>query len=123
MSSGYYSSYNHQFPPLHLCFFFGVLLLFMALTWYINYELMLENLIDQVKLALMVSPLLFVLVVHWLSDGERKRVPFFIPLPEKESLHRAGGTPWGVAALLVFLMFMISYQSYFHGRWFPLLRK
>jgi hypothetical protein len=25
-----------------------------------------------------------------------------------------------VALLLVFLLFMVSYQSSFHGRWFPL---
>ncbi|KAK2431120.1 oxidoreductase/transition metal ion-binding protein [Trifolium repens] len=46
---------------------------------------------------------------------------FSLPLPEeRDSVHRAGGSPWGVALLLVFLLFMVSYQSSFHGRWFPL---
>jgi hypothetical protein len=46
-----------------------------------------------------------------------------MPFPERDSLHRAGGSPWGVALLLVFLLFMISYQSSFHERWFPLYTK
>ncbi|OVA20704.1 hypothetical protein BVC80_881g67 [Macleaya cordata] len=124
-SSSYYSN-QHQSPPLplHLCFFFVILFLFMGLSWYINYESMFEDLMDQFKLVLMVSPLLLLLVVHWLSSEDRRRVPFLFQLPEqKESLHRAGGTPWGVGFVLVLLMFMISYQSYFHERWFPLLSK
>ncbi|KAF8396029.1 hypothetical protein HHK36_017641 [Tetracentron sinense] len=95
----------------------------LGLSWYINYESMFEGVIDQIKLVLIMSPLLLLLVVHWLSRVDQRRVPFFIPLPEKESLHRAGGTPWGVGALLVLLFFMISYQSYFHERWFPLLSR
>ncbi|KAF8403937.1 hypothetical protein HHK36_012044 [Tetracentron sinense] len=124
MAGGYYSSYSQTPPlPLHLCFFFVILFFFMGLAWYINYESMFESLIDQFKLVLMVSPLLLLLVVHWLSSAERQRVPFIIQLPEKDSLHRAGGSPWGVGFLLVFLLFMISYQSYFHERWFPLLSR
>ncbi|PIA53160.1 hypothetical protein AQUCO_00900040v1 [Aquilegia coerulea] len=126
---GYYSSsysQHHQSPPLplHLCFFFIILFLFMGLSWYINYEPVIESLVDQVKLVLMVSPLLLLLVVHWLSSGDRERVPFLISLPrERDSLHRAGGSPWGVGFLLVFLFFMISYQSSFQERWFPLLSR
>ncbi|XP_016649863.1 PREDICTED: uncharacterized protein LOC107881184 [Prunus mume] len=130
MSGGYYSSSNsqhdhHHHPtfPLHLCFFLLVLLTFVGFSWYINYESLLEGIFDQVKLVLMVSPLLLLLVVHWLSNNDRRRVPSLIPLPEKDSLHRAGGTPWGVGFLLVFLFFMISYQSYFQERWFPLLSR
>lgn len=129
MSGGYYSSSNSQHDhhhhstfPLHLCFFLLVLLTFVGFSWYINYESMLEGMFDQVKLVLMVSPLLLLLVVHWLSNDDR-RVSSLIPLPEKDSLHRAGGTPWGVGFLLVFLFFMISYQSYFQERWFPLLSR
>ncbi|KAI3856484.1 hypothetical protein MKW92_036619 [Papaver armeniacum] len=128
MSSSYYSSSNqyHQSPslPIHLCFFFGILLLFLSFSWYINYESMFEDMMDQFKLILIISPLLLLLVVHWLSSDDRRRVPLIFTLPDsKDSLHRAGGTPWGVGFVLVFLMFMVSYQSSFHERWFPLLSK
>ncbi|KAJ0981200.1 hypothetical protein J5N97_009455 [Dioscorea zingiberensis] len=111
--------------PIHLCFFLLILFLFMGLSWYLSYESAFESLMDQLKLMLILSPLVLLLAVHWLSsagDG-RRTPPLIIPLPEKESFHRAGGSPWGVAFLLLLLMFMISYQSYFHERWFPLLSR
>lgn len=115
--------YHFEAPPLHLCFFLFILFLFMGFSWYINYESVLEDIVDQFKLVVMVSPLVLLLVVHWLSSEERTRVPFLVPLPERESLHRAGSSPWGVGFLLVFLLFMISYQSSFHERWFPLISR
>ncbi|KAJ4842067.1 hypothetical protein Tsubulata_012405 [Turnera subulata] len=105
--------------PLHLCFFIIILFFVLGFSWYINYENKFEDLINQVKLFLMLSPLLLLILVHCLSSG----FPFLMPFPERDSLHRAGGSPWGVALLLVFLLFMISYQSSFHERWFPLVTK
>ncbi|KAJ6944674.1 hypothetical protein NC652_009893 [Populus alba x Populus x berolinensis] len=105
--------------PLHLFFFISILFSILCFSWYINYENKLEELINQVKLLLMLSPLVLLLVVHCLSSN----FPILMPFPERDSLHRAGGSPWGVALLLVFLLFMISYQSSFHERWFPLYTK
>ncbi|KAG8391340.1 hypothetical protein BUALT_Bualt01G0177700 [Buddleja alternifolia] len=113
------STYNPSPMPLHLCFFLLILFMFVGINWYINYESIFEGLFDQIKLILMVSPLLLLLAVHLLSTLEKSF--FFIPLPEQDSFHRAGGTPWGVGLLLVLLLFMISYQSDFRERWFPLL--
>ncbi|KAL3537277.1 hypothetical protein ACH5RR_000643 [Cinchona calisaya] len=120
--NNYYSS-SHSQPtfPLHLCFFLLTLLTFVSFTWYINYENIFEPLFDQIKLVLMVSPLLLLLVVHLLSCLEKSWV--FVPFPEQDSLHRASGTPWGVGLLLVILLFMVSYQSDLRERWFPLLSK
>ncbi|XP_008461231.1 uncharacterized protein LOC103499879 [Cucumis melo] len=116
---------GHSQPtfPLHLCFFFLILLMFLSFSWYSNYESAVEDVFDQLKLLLIVSPLLLLLLVHWLSNTKNGHLPSLIPLPEKNSLHRAGGTPWGVGFLLVLLLFMISYQSYFQERWFPLLSR
>lgn len=126
-SSSSSSSYSSQPPlPVHLCFFLLILLMFVGLSWYINYEPVLESMLDQVKLFLSVSPLLLLLLVHLLSNDDYRygrRLSDYIPSPEKDSLHRAGGTPWGVGFLLVFLFFLISYHSYFQERWFPLLSR
>lgn len=106
--------------PIHLCFFVFILFFILGFTWYINYESMFEDLITQIKLFLTLVPLLLLILVHCLSSG----VPSLIPLPgERDSLHRAGGSPWGVALVLVFLLFMISHQSSFHERWFPFLNR
>lgn len=111
---------NHSFldyiscfsMPIHLFFFISILFSILCLSWYINYEDKFEDLINQVKLFLMLSPVVLLLLVHCLSSC----FPVFLPFPERDSLHRAGGSPWGVALLLVFLIFMISYQSSFHER-------
>ncbi|KAF3613173.1 hypothetical protein BC332_02807 [Capsicum chinense] len=106
-------------PSIHFCFFFLVLFMFVSITWYINYESIFEGIMDQFKFILMLSPLVLLLVVHLLSSFEKAL--FFIPLPEQDSFHRAGGTPWGVGLLLVLLLFMISYHTDLRERWFPLL--
>ncbi|XVF69764.1 hypothetical protein PTKIN_Ptkin11bG0108000 [Pterospermum kingtungense] len=117
-----YNRYSYSFidylspPPLHLCFFVSILFFVLGLSWYINYESKFEDFINQLKFFLMLTPVVLLLLVHCLSGT----VPFLVPLPEQDSLHRAGGSPWGVALVLVFLLYMISYQSYFHERWFPL---
>ncbi|XP_047319297.1 uncharacterized protein LOC124922614 [Impatiens glandulifera] len=119
-NSSYYDYLQYLSLPIHLCVFLSVMFLVLGFTWYINYESMFEDLMDQFKIFLMVVPILLLLVVHWLSSEDRQCVPFSISLPERESLHRAGGSPWGVAAVLVFLLYMISYQSKLHESWFPI---
>ncbi|KAG7014204.1 hypothetical protein SDJN02_24379, partial [Cucurbita argyrosperma subsp. argyrosperma] len=87
--------------PLHLCFFFLILFMFLAFSWHSTYESAVEGVFDQLKLLLIVSPLLLLLLLHWLSNGENGRLPPLVSLPEKDSLHRAGGTPWGVGFMLI----------------------
>ncbi|KAK2996777.1 hypothetical protein RJ639_041266 [Escallonia herrerae] len=110
-SSSYYDYLEYFYMPIHFLFFLAVLLLFLIFTWYINYESRFEDFMLQFKLMLMICPVLLLLVVHWLSSEDRESVPFVISLPERDSFHRAGGSPWGVALLLVFLLYMISYQT------------
>lgn len=118
------SSSSSQSPlPIHLCFLLVILFMFLSFSWYINYESLLEGLFDQIKLVLIVSPLVLLLVLHLLSNFDNTWSSFLVPLPEKDSLHRAGGTPWGVALVLVLLLFLLSYQSDFRERWFPLLSR
>ncbi|KAK2988066.1 hypothetical protein RJ640_002007 [Escallonia rubra] len=65
-----------------------------------NYESVMEGFFDQLKLVIIVSPLLLLLVVHLLSNFDSRWSPFFMPLPERDFPDRAGGTPWGVGLLL-----------------------
>ncbi|KAK4285583.1 hypothetical protein QN277_002263 [Acacia crassicarpa] len=112
--------------PFHLCFFLLTLLIFLGFSWHSNYEGIVESFVDQVKMMIMVSPLVLLLILHLLSNyggywSWGGAFSSLIPLPEKESFHRAGGTPWGVGLLLVVVLFMASHRSSFLERWFPLL--
>uniref|UniRef100_A0A0D3H7G3 Uncharacterized protein n=1 Tax=Oryza barthii TaxID=65489 RepID=A0A0D3H7G3_9ORYZ len=111
--------------PLHLCFFLVVLLVFLGFSWYTSYGSAAERFADQARLLLMASPLALLLAVRLLSgggDGERRGVDQ-LPMPERDSIHRAGGSPWGVGVLLALLVVMVSYQSNFRDRWFPLVSR
>ena len=102
-------------PDPHVCFFFMVVFFVLSLTWYLNYESVLEDTMNQLKLVFMLSPLFLLLLVHIFSGG----LSFYVPWPEQDSIHRAGSSPWGVATVLVIILFMVSYQSYIHEMWFP----
>ncbi|CAL1401134.1 unnamed protein product [Linum trigynum] len=135
----YYNSYYWEFlsnllaMPLHFFFFISILLSVVVFTWYVNYESAFEETVNQVKLFFMLSPLILLLLLHFLSPSTTSDANsrnkgwfgrFFVPyMPERDSLHRAGGSPWGVALLLVFLLLMISHQSSLHERWFPLVTR
>ncbi|KAM0860584.1 hypothetical protein ACQ4PT_046451 [Festuca glaucescens] len=132
-NSGSYTSGHVQapeLPPLHLCVFLLVLLVFLAFSWYMSYESVVETFADQGRLLLMVSPLALLLAVRLLSGGDGdghghghgRRVDqlMSMSMPEKDSIHRAGGSPWGVGLLLVLLLVMVSYQSNFREKWFAL---
>ncbi|XP_022872635.1 uncharacterized protein LOC111391615 [Olea europaea var. sylvestris] len=108
------SSNSQPSFPIHLSFLLLVLFMFIGFT-----ESLFEGLFDQIKLFLMLSPLLVLLVLHLLSSLQGSFS--FTPFPEQYAIHQAGGTPWGVGFLLVLLLFMISYQSDFRERWFSLL--
>ncbi|KAJ4760189.1 Oxidoreductase/transition metal ion-binding protein [Rhynchospora pubera] len=126
-SCSYYHSNNYNYStfnyltdlPLHLCFFLLTLFLFLGFSFYMSFESASESLADQTKLLLILSPLLLVLAVHCLSNVDTRHLSFSFLVPEQESIHRAGGSPWGVAILLVVLIFMVYYQSSFHEMWFP----
>ncbi|CAL5074066.1 unnamed protein product [Urochloa decumbens] len=114
--------------PLHLCFFLLVLFLFLGLSWYTSYESAAESFANQARILLMASPFALLLAVRLLSgvsggDGGVGRGVgdlLAVPMPERDSIHRAGGSPWGVGLLLMLLLVMVSYQSNFRDKWFPL---
>eukprot|EP00249_Psilotum_nudum_P009178 c21759_g3_i1 orf=539-889(+) len=103
-------------PLLLLCLvIFGA-----AVPWYLSFEPMMEDFDQQLRIALMLLPLGLLLAVKWLSSPEGPR--FRLPKAEPDSIHRAGGSPWGIAMLLVVVLVMISYQSSLLESWNPLLR-
>ena len=114
--------------PLHLCFFLLVLLLFLGFSWYTSYESAAESFGSQARILLMASPFALLLAVRLLSGvsagkgGAARGVGdlLAVPMPERDSIHRAGGSPWGVGLLLLLLLVMVSYQSNFRDKWFPL---
>ncbi|PIN10958.1 hypothetical protein CDL12_16448 [Handroanthus impetiginosus] len=121
--SSYYDYLQYFSFSIHFSFFLAIVFIFLIFNWYINYESTFEDFMDNFKICLMVFPVVLLLFVHWLSSDDRERVPFDLSLPEKDSFHRVGGSPVGVAILLMFLIFMIPHHSSLQEKWFPLFSR
>lgn len=121
-SDSYY--HRQQYPPIPIKFWFFliVFVLVLCFSWYINYESKVEDFLSKIKLYLLLTPVVLLLLMHCLSSLDPHRVPSVIPLPERESVHRDGGSPWGVAALLILLIYLVSYQPK-SQHWFPFASK
>ncbi|KAJ3673623.1 hypothetical protein LUZ60_005615 [Juncus effusus] len=113
--------YKPQNPPFpfHLLIFLIILIIPKFISWRSNYESTIDQLLNYFHVTITLLPLLLLFLVHVLSSYDRK----WVPLSDKESIFRAGGSPWGLGFMLVVIMFMISHQSYFHDAWFPLLKR
>ncbi|KAK4607986.1 hypothetical protein RGQ29_001704 [Quercus rubra] len=80
---------------------------------YVIYDAVMATAAELLQRLLVISPLLLVIAVHWLSTGSHFNLP--MPGSEPGAIHRAGGSPWGVAFVLLLLLFLISYQPSLHG--------
>ncbi|XP_008785115.1 uncharacterized protein LOC120107533 [Phoenix dactylifera] len=112
---------SSSLPPPSLVLIFAIVMLFLFLSWHIDYRTQLRRTEVGFRLLLFLLPVALIVVARFmLLDG---RFLLRLPRPEQESIHRAGSSPWGVALLLLVLLLMISYQSSFHSQWFrPLWR-
>lgn len=79
---------------------------------YIVYDAIMATASELLQRLLVISPLLLIIIVHWLSTGSQLNFP--MPGSEPSAIHRAGGSPWGVAFLLLLLFFLISFQPSLH---------
>ncbi|KAL4576864.1 hypothetical protein LXL04_012964 [Taraxacum kok-saghyz] len=80
---------------------------------YFVYDAVMSTAAEMLQSLLMISPLILVIVVHWLSAPNR----FSISMPgsEPDAIHRAGGSPWGITLVLALLFFLISHQPSLRG--------
>ncbi|KAJ4767758.1 Oxidoreductase/transition metal ion-binding protein [Rhynchospora pubera] len=125
MAYNYYYHQDTNKPPFHfhLLLFLLILVLPIFLSWYSNYESTIEQVVDYLHWIIMLLPLVLLMAVHVLSSYDPRWIPFSVIFSERESIHRVGGSPWGLGVVLVVVLFLISHQSYFHESWFPLLRR
>ncbi|KQK01661.1 uncharacterized protein LOC100846316 [Brachypodium distachyon] len=144
------SSYGNGYPrhpaassssssSFYLCLFLATASLLGAASLYSRCESAMEGLLDQLRVALVLSPLLLLLAAQYW--------PYRRPSPSSASLLVAapppmvaveeeqpwsyeqqqrrrgqdgGGAPWGVALALALVLMLVSYQPCFQDLWFPL---
>nr|XP_019709225.1 uncharacterized protein LOC105054414 [Elaeis guineensis] len=112
---------SSSLPPPSLVLIFAIVMLFLSISWQIDYRTQVRRAEVGFRLLLFILPVALIVVASFVLLD--RRFLFRLPRPEQESAHRAGSSPWGVAVLVVLLLLMISYQSTFHSQWFrPLWR-
>ncbi|KAG1361904.1 hypothetical protein COCNU_10G001230 [Cocos nucifera] len=112
---------SSSLPPPSLVLIFAIVMLFLSISWHIDYKTQVRRAEAGFRLVLFLLPVALIVVAGFVLLD--RRFLFRLPQPQQEPVHRAGSSPWGVALLVVVLLFMISYQSSFHSQWFrPLWR-
>ncbi|KAL8556227.1 hypothetical protein ACS0TY_003868 [Phlomoides rotata] len=107
--------------PYPVLLILAVISLFLGLQWYVSYESVVEATEESMGWLLMAAPLLLLFAVKWLSTSENTGWWFYGASPwRRESYFGSaeGGSPWGVAALIVLLLVLMQYQSSFLESWF-----
>lgn len=109
--------------PYPVLFILFVVFIFLAISWSFAFESVVEDAEEGFNWALIATPIVLLIAIQWLSsipDSDR----FFRSSPSsyRYQTHRRpsdGSSPWVVAALIILLLIMVSYQSTFHDKWFP----
>ena len=141
-SGGYYD--DGSATPFHLLVFLGTVALLGATSLYSRYESAVESLVEQVRFAVVLSPLLLLLAVQYWAATAGSRRPrggalSSLLVGDQPSLYAGGGwggqhhqrdggsgpssSPWGVALALALVLLLVSYQSCFQDLWFPLVKR
>lgn len=109
--------------PYPVLFILFVIFIFLAISWSSTYESAVEDTEQSINWVLMATPIILLIAVRWLSSIPDSH-QFFLPSStsyRSRSHHSPseGSSPWGVAAFIILLLIMVSYQSTFHDKWFP----
>ncbi|CAO2817671.1 unnamed protein product [Amaranthus hypochondriacus] len=92
-------------PPLPLLALFGIVVFYLYLSTYFPYKESLHRAFFQLKLIFLVLPALLFFLMRTNYNPN-------------DSFHRVGGSPWGVALVVVLLLVLVSYHSTVGSHWF-----
>ncbi|OAY50580.1 uncharacterized protein LOC122723733 [Manihot esculenta] len=106
-------------PPFPLLAIFFIIFLLLFVSSYFNFKDQMEHTVINFNLFLLFLPVLLILVAQVLSKCES----FIVPATKAEygRIRRSWDLPWGVVALVVVLLVMLSYQSSFRSVWSPIV--
>ncbi|XP_020248027.1 uncharacterized protein LOC109825580 [Asparagus officinalis] len=104
-----------------------MVLLLLGISWSFSYEDLIESTEEQLNWLLLATPIALLLLIRWISSvesfdggifgfypGDRRRRGYAYVGEASE-----GSSPWGVAAVVVLLLVLVSFQSSFQDMWRP----
>ncbi|XP_010920229.1 uncharacterized protein [Elaeis guineensis] len=99
----------------------------LGISWFFTYEDIIETTEESMNWALLVIPVVLLLVIRWLSSIERFEdtlLGSLLPYDHRPRSYnnyqpQEGSSPWGVAAVVVLLIILVSFHSTFQDMWKP----
>ncbi|KAL1309306.1 hypothetical protein HN51_052005 [Arachis hypogaea] len=114
-------------PPFQLVAIVAIVMFLLLLPSYIKLRTTMQTATINLNFLLLFLPLLLILVAHSISKhGSRLVLPAPVSslaraMGRTSSAGTGGGSPWGVAALVVLLLVLAFFRSNFRSMWSPLV--
>ncbi|KAK8944761.1 hypothetical protein KSP39_PZI008494 [Platanthera zijinensis] len=119
--------------PYPVLFILLTVFLLLSVSWFFNYEDMLQSAEGQMSVALLLTPLALLLLIRLLASSDSLFdgggfLGFFLPYDHRNrrrfnesalSQDAGSASPWGVAVAVVVLLVMASFRSTFEDMWGP----
>ncbi|PSR99587.1 NAD(P)H-quinone oxidoreductase [Actinidia chinensis var. chinensis] len=98
--------------PIPLLVFFVVTVLLLYAPYYLDTKTRMQQAILNFQLFLFLLPAIFLLFIHLVSSIRDPTRPWHT------LTHSWDGSTWGVAAVVVLVLVLVSYQSSLKSMWF-----
>ncbi|CAL0305869.1 unnamed protein product [Lupinus luteus] len=110
-------------PPFQLVAIVSIVMFLLLVPSFINFKSTMHTATINFNIFLLLLPLVLIFIAHFISRYGESLV---VPVPRSIfRLSRAGtgggGSPWGVAALVVLLLVLALCRSNFRSMWSPLV--
>ncbi|CAH1433596.1 unnamed protein product [Lactuca virosa] len=111
--------------PYPVLLILALILFFLGFQWYSSYEEAIEATEESFNWVLLITPLILLFAVKWLSNVEHPEKFFGFGLSPWERRRwqayqspEEGGSPWGVAALILLVLVLMQFHSTVLESWF-----
>ncbi|GJX28135.1 hypothetical protein Tco_0236214 [Tanacetum coccineum] len=116
-SSSFFESFSLNPLPYPVLLILSLIFLFLGFQWYSSYEEAIEEAEESFNWLLLVTPLLLLFAVKWLSsiDCPEKFFGFGLSPWERRrwsyQMPEEGSSPWGVAALIILVLVLLQFHT------------
>ncbi|CAI9299341.1 unnamed protein product [Lactuca saligna] len=111
--------------PYPVLLILSLIFFFLGFQWYSSYEEAIEATEESFNWILLITPLILLFAVKWLSNVEHPEKFFGFGLSPWERRRwlayqspEEGGSPWGVAALILLVLVLMQFHSTVLESWF-----
>ncbi|CAA7391362.1 unnamed protein product [Spirodela intermedia] len=108
--------------PYPVLLILGLVGLLLGVPLFLAYESAVEEAQQRLNWGLMAVPVLLIFAIRWAASFQGSGLPFGLSLGDQrrwavDGASEEGGSPWAVAAVVVLVLVLVSFQSTFRDVW------